>query len=157
MEKPKIFIGSDHGGFGMKEDIKGFLGELGYPVCDLGCHGTDAVDYPDFAFLVADAVREGRAAGAGCFGIMIDTIGVASAMVANKVPGIRAAPAFNAFAVRSSREHNDANVLTLGGGVLGAGLARSLVKTWLETPYGGGRHQRRVDKIGEVERRFAKG
>ena len=157
MEKPKIFIGSDHGGFGMKEDIKGFLGELGYPVCDLGCHSTEAVDYPDFAFLVADAVRQARAAGAGGFGIMIDTIGVASAMVANKVPGIRAAPAFNAFAVRSSREHNDANVLTLGGGVLGAGLARALVKTWLETPYGGGRHQRRVDKIGEVERRFVKG
>lgn len=156
MGKPKIFIGADHGGFALKEDLKAQLQELGHEVGDFGTQGAEAVDYPDFAFLVAQAVAGNRAAGGNAMGIMIDSIGQASAIVANKVPGIRAVTGYDNFAVVSSREHNDANVLCLGGQVLGPGLARHLVEVWLATPYQAGRHQRRLDKIDQMERRFSK-
>ena len=148
----KIVIGSDHGGFELKEDLKGFIKELGYEVVDYGCYSEEPVDYPDIAFLVAETV----ATNENYFGIMIDSIGIASAMTANKVPNIRAAVCWNAFTANSSREHNDANVLTLGGRVLGKALAREIVKVWLETDYAGGRHTRRVNKIMEIENRFLK-
>ena len=155
--KPRVFLGADHGGFELKEQLKTWLAGRGHEVGDFGTHSTEAVDFPDLALLVAQAVVGNRNAGGDAMGIMIDSIGQASAMACNKVPGIRAVPGYDAFAVRSSREHNDANVLCLGGQVLGVGLAKSLIEAWLETPYAGGRHKARVDKITTIERRFAKG
>lgn len=148
--KEAIALGSDHGGFQLKEQLKPFLESLGYKVIDLGAYSEEACDYPDYAYAVARAVSLGEVAK----GIMIDAIGVASAMVANKIPGIRAACCHNEFSAKSSREHNNANVLTLGGRILGSELAKSIVKVWLETDFGGGRHQKRVDKISDIERRF---
>ena len=153
-EIPQVFLAADHGGFRLKEHLKQHLLKAGTPVSDFGTQGTEAVDYPDFALLVARAVIGNRAAGGFAVGIVIDAIGQGSAMVCNKVPGIRAVAGFDAFAVHSSREHNDANVLCLGGQVLGEGLARHLVDVWLSTPYAGGRHQTRLDKLKAVEDRF---
>ncbi len=147
-----VAIGADHGGFALKEDLKKYLPELGYAVLDCGTHSTEAVDYPDFAYAVARLVAEGRAAR----GIMIDGAGIGSCMAANKVPGVRAAMCYDVSTAVNSREHNDANVLTLGGGLIGANLARQIVKTWLSTDFGGGRHARRVDKIMAIEKRYLK-
>lgn len=147
-----VAIGSDHGGFQLKEQLKPFLESLGYKVVDLGTYSEDACDYPEFAYAVARIVSIGDAAK----GIMIDSVGSASAIVANKLPGIRAVCCSNEFSARSSREHNDANVLTLGGKVHGIELARAIVKVWLETSFAGGRHQKRVDKISDIEKRFLK-
>ncbi len=148
-----IAIGSDHGGYKIKEILKKHLIESGYSVADVGTDSEEACDYPDFAFAVARMVESGQAVR----GIMIDGVGVASAIVANKVPGIRAVPCYDEFVARSSREHNNANVLTLGGRVVGSELAKSIVKVWLETPFGGGRHEGRVNKISDVEQRYSKG
>ncbi len=147
-----VALGADHGGYALKEELKAYLGELGYQVVDCGTHSTAAVDYPDFAYAVARLVAEGRA----WRGIVVDGAGIGSCMAANKVPGVRAAMCYDQATAVNSREHNDANVLTLGGGLLGPNLARQIVKTWLETDFGGGRHARRVDKIMEIERRFAR-
>ncbi len=146
-----VAIGSDHGGFRLKETLKQYVVDLGYSVADVGTNSEEACDYPDFAYAVATLVASGRAAR----GIMVDGVGVASAIVANKVPGVRAVPCFDEFVAKSSREHNDANVLTLGGRVVGNELAKSIVKIWLETWFGGGRHQSRVQKIADIEKRFA--
>ena len=151
-----IFLGADHGGYELKETLGAHLVAAGHDVRDFGAHSTEPVDYPDLALLVAQAVRGNRDAGGSAVGIVIDGIGQASAIVCNKLPGIRAVAGYEPFAVRSSREHNDANVLCLGGQVLGPGLAKSLVELWLATPFGGSRHQARVDKISAVERRFMK-
>lgn len=145
-----VALGADHGGYALKEELKAYLGELGYQVVDCGTHGTAPVDYPDFAYAVAQLVAEGRA----WRGIVVDGAGIGSCMAANKVPGVRAAMCYDQATAVNSREHNDANVLTLGGGLLGPNLARQIVKTWLETDFGGGRHARRVDKIMAIERRF---
>ena len=145
-----VALGCDHGGFAMKEDLKAYLGELAYEVTDCGTNSTAAVDYPDLAYAVARLVSEGRA----WRGIMVDGAGIGSCMAANKVPGVRAAMCYDHASAVNSREHNDANVLTLGGMLLGPGLARQVVKVWLETEFGGGRHARRVDKIMQIERRF---
>lgn len=145
-----IALGSDHGGFRLKEALKRYVVELGYSVADVGTTSEEACDYPDFAYAVATMVASGQASK----GIMIDGVGVASAIVANKVPGVRAVPCFDEFVAKSSREHNDANVLTLGGRVVGSELAKSIVRIWLETWFGGGRHQSRVQKITDIERRF---
>jgi ribose 5-phosphate isomerase B len=145
--KPLVLIGADHGGVVFKGQIKACLDKQGYSVRDLGAHGPDPVDYPDIAFLVARGVAEARAGGQETFGIMIDGVGVASSMVCNRVPGIRSAPCWNEFSARSAREHNDAQVMTLGGRLIGDALACKLVETFLTTPFGGGRHQLRVDKI----------
>ncbi len=145
-----VALGCDHGGYAMKEDLKGYLAELGYEVVDCGTNSTAAVDYPDLAYAVARLVAEGRA----WRGIVVDGAGIGSCMAANKVPGIRAAMCYDHASAVNSREHNDANVLTLGGMLLGPGLARQVVKVWLETEFGGGRHARRVDKIMQIERRF---
>lgn len=145
-----VALGGDHGGFILKQVLSKLLLELGYTVADVGTHSEEACDYPDFAYAVARLVASGQASK----GIMIDGVGVASAIVANKVPGIRAVSCANEFTARSSREHNDANVLTLGGRVVGVEVAKSIVKVWLETWFGGGRHQDRVKKISEIESKF---
>ena len=145
-----VALGADHGGFRLKEELKAFLAEQGYEVTDCGTHGTDPVDYPDYAYAVARLVADGGA----WRGILIDGAGIGSCMAANKVPGIRAAMCHDHATAVNSREHNDANVLTLGGTLIGSSLARQIVKIWLETPFGGERHARRVGKIMEIERRF---
>jgi ribose 5-phosphate isomerase B len=147
-----VAIGADHGGYILKENIKGYLAELGFAVTDLGTNSAESVDYPDFAYAVARAVADGSA----WRGIMIDGAGIGSAMVANKVPGVRASLCYDVSSASNAREHNDANVLTLGGQLIGPNLARQIVKTWLSTAFGGGRHARRVEKIAAVESRYLK-
>lgn len=147
---PVIAIGSDHGGYPLKERLVFRLREAGHEVTDLGTDSGDAVDYPDFAHAVAAAVASGEAT----WGIVVDGAGIGSAMTANKVPGIRAALCYDISSARNSREHNHANVLTLGAGLIGDGLAWQIVETWLATPWAEGRHARRVDKISDYERRY---
>jgi ribose 5-phosphate isomerase B len=146
---PTVAMGSDHGGYALKESLKKVIEELGYKVVDLGTYNEEPCDYPDFAYAVARMVSLGQAGR----GIMIDSVGIASSMVANKVPGIRAACCHDDFTARSSREHNDANVLTLGGKVTGSELAKAIVRVWLETGFGGGRHLKRIEKIADIEKR----
>ena len=145
-----VALGADHGGFELKEDLKAYLKELGYRVQDVGTSSTQPVDYPDFALAVAQAVASGQA----WRGIMVDGAGIGSCMAANKVPGVRAAMCYDLATAKNSREHNDANVLTLGGRLIAKYLARQIVKTFLETPVGEERHQKRVQKIIDIERRF---
>jgi ribose 5-phosphate isomerase B len=145
-----VALGSDHGGYALKEELKVYLGELGYAVLDCGTHSTASVDYPDFAYAVARLVSEGRA----WRGIVVDGAGIGSCIAANKVPGVRAAMCYDHATAINSREHNNANVLSLGGLLLGRNLAQQIVKVWLETDFAGGRHARRVDKIMGIERRF---
>jgi ribose 5-phosphate isomerase B len=147
-----VAIGSDHGGFEMKAVLIDYLKELKCEVIDCGTNSKDAVDYPDFALSVAELVRQGKA----WRGIMIDGAGIGSCMVANKVPGVRAAMAYDYASASNSREHNNANYLTLGAGLIGLNQAKLIVKTWLATEYAGGRHQVRVDKIMQVEKKFLK-
>jgi ribose 5-phosphate isomerase B len=145
-----IALGADHGGFAMKETLKAYLQELGYAIKDCGTFGSESVDYPDFAYAVAKLVSEGQA----WRGIMIDGAGIGSCMAANKVPGVRASMCYDLSTAVNAREHNDANVLTLGGHLIAEGLAKKIVKTWLETKFAGGRHERRVNKIIGIEKRF---
>ncbi len=151
-ESKIVALGADHAGYRLKEALKGFVEELGYQVIDCGTNSPDAVDYPDFAYAVARLVAEGRA----WRGIIVDGAGIGSCMAANKVPGVRAALCYDQATAVNSREHNDANVLTLGAGLIGEHLARQIVKTWLETGFGGGRHARRVAKIVAIEKRYLK-
>jgi ribose 5-phosphate isomerase B len=151
-ENKRVAIGSDHGGFALKEKLKPYLHELNYEVRDFGCFSEKSVDYPDYARVVAESVSKGEALR----GIMIDGAGIGSCMVANKVPGIRAAMCYDLKSAVNSREHNNANVLTLGGLSLDSSLATEIVKVWLETPFGGDRHQRRVDKIMTTEKDYSK-
>ena len=146
-----VAIGADHGGFKMKEMIGFRLREHGYTVIDCGTDSDASVDYPDFAHAVARKV----AAGAATWGIVVDGAGIGSSMVANKVPGVRAALCYDISSARNSREHNHANVLTLGAGLIGDSLAWQIVETWLATPWGPSRHARRVEKINEIERRYS--
>jgi ribose 5-phosphate isomerase B len=148
-----IALGADHGGLDMKVQLYDFISGRGYEVNDLGTYAPDAVDYPDIAYAVAQLVASGRA----WRGIIVDGAGIGSCMAANKVPGIRAALCYDEATARNSREHNDANVLTLGGRMLEPHQARQIVHTWLTTDFGGGRHARRVDKIMDIERRYSKG
>ena len=147
-----VALGADHGGFKMKEMLKAHLTEAGFSVVDCGTHSVESVDYPDLAFAVAEKVSQGEA----CRGIMIDGAGIGSCMTANKVPGVRAAMCYDYATAVNSREHNNANVLTLGAGLLGDNLVRQIVDVWLITEFGGGRHGKRVDKIIDIEKRFLK-
>ncbi len=149
----KIAVGSDHGGVELKDFLRDALRSQGYTVVDLGTHGSGSVDYPDYAFKVADLVARGQVR----VGIIVDGVGIGSCMAANKLPGVRAAACYETFSARNSREHNAANVLCLGGRVIGSALAQDIVKNWLETPFGGGRHAKRVGKIVAIEQRFARG
>ena len=150
--KKVVAIGADHGGFELKEALKSELKTLGFEIADMGTNSKDAVDYPDFAHAVAQAVGIGKA----WRGIMIDGAGIGSCIVANKVPGVRAGMAYDYSSAVNSREHNDTNVLTLGAGLIGVNLAKQIVRTWLTTEFGGGRHQPRVDKIKSVEKKYLK-
>ena len=150
--KKVVAIGADHGGFELKGVLKTEISSLGFEVTDVGTNSKDAVDYPDFAHAVAQSVSTGKA----WRGIMIDGAGIGSCIVANKVPGVRAGMAYDISSANNSREHNDTNVLTLGAGLIGANLAKQIVKVWLTTEFGGDRHQKRVDKIKSVEKQYLK-
>jgi ribose 5-phosphate isomerase B len=152
--KPAIALGADHGGYGLKEALKKMLAATlpEYELIDCGTHSTDSVDYPEFAYAVAQLVGTGRA----WRGIIIDGAGIGSCMAANKVPGVLAAMCYDQATAVNSREHNNANVLTLGAGLIGNNLAQQIVQTWLTTEFGGDRHARRVDKIWAIEKRFNK-
>jgi ribose 5-phosphate isomerase B len=144
----RVAVGSDHGGYKAKELLKSYLGTLGYRVVDVGCHSQESVDYPDFAQAVARKV----AAGDCERGIMIDGAGIGSSMVCNKVRGIRAALCYDLKTVVNSREHNNANVLTLGGPLHTPDELCRMAKVWLETRFAGGRHWPRINKMMAVER-----
>ena len=145
-----IAIGADHGGFVLKQHLSERLKKEGYTVQDCGTHTPEAVDYPDYAHAVAARVGSGICA----WGIVVDGAGIGSCMVANKVPGVRAALCHDVSSAHNSREHNHANVLTLGARFIGEGLADEIVSTWLATPWGPGRHAARVGKIDEIEHRY---
>jgi ribose 5-phosphate isomerase B len=147
-----IAIGGDHGGFRMKEMLADHLRKQGRAVTDCGTSSAESVDYPDFAHTVARLVGDGACTS----GIIIDGAGIGSCMVANKVPGVRAALCYDISSARNSREHNHANVLTLGAGLIGDALARQIVDEWLATDWGPGRHADRVGKIMAVESMYAK-
>lgn len=142
-----VALGADHGGYELKESLKKTLAALGFDVVDCGTHSQDSVDYPDFAVAVAKAVASGRAQR----GVMIDGAGIGSSMAANKVKGVRAALCYNEKTVVNSREHNNANVMTLGAPFHSPAEAAALVKLWLQTEFAGGRHQKRVDKIDALD------
>jgi ribose 5-phosphate isomerase B len=145
-----IAVGADHGGFKMKEELKTLLGELGHRVQDFGTNSEEAVDYPDFAHAVARAVSEGTSD----LGVIVDGAGVGSAMTANKVPGVRAAAAYSVAVARNSREHNGANVLTLGSNTISNAEMREIVRAWLGSELTEDRHRKRVAKIDAVERQY---
>lgn len=147
-----VAIGSDHGGFEMKSELQKAITELGRQVLDVGTHSRESCDYPDFAYAVARAVTTGEAT----LGIMIDGAGPGSAIACNKVPGIRAACVHDEFTAWNARAHNDANVITLGSRGIGIEVAKRLVRVFLETQFEGGRHAKRVEKLGEIERRFVR-
>ncbi len=149
----RIAIGADHGGYPLKERIGFYLREQGFEVTDCGTNTPESVDYPDFAHAVARLV----AAGTCSEGIIVDGAGIGSAMVANKVPGVRAALCYDISSAQNSREHNHANVLTLGAGLIGNALALQIVEAWLATDWGPGRHARRVDMITDMEKQYLKG
>src|ERR1051326_1756471 len=148
-----VAIGADHGGYPMKEELKTLLAELGHHVRDFGTDSESAVDYPDFAHAVARAVAEGSAD----VGIMIDGAGVGSAITANKVPGIRAAACYSVEVARNSREHNGANVLTLGSKTITMAEMREIVRAWLSTDITEDRHRKRVGKIKAIEKQYQRG
>ena len=147
-----VAIGCDHGGFQTKEDLKAYLSGLKLTVRDLGTNSTDAVDYPDYAHAVASAVGNNQVD----IGIVIDGAGIGSAMTANKVPGVRAAACYSTALARNSREHNGANVLTLGAGQNSPEQIREIVNAFITTEIGEERHKKRVAKISEVERKYSK-
>ncbi|KWX08175.1 ribose 5-phosphate isomerase B [Hydrogenibacillus schlegelii] len=145
----RIALGADHGGFRLKEIVKAYVQSLGHEVIDVGTTSEAAVDYPDYAFPVAEMVARGEVDR----GILLCGTGIGMAIAANKVPGVRAALVHDLFSARATRAHNDANVLTMGGRLLGPDLAKEIVRVWLETPFEGGRHARRIEKIAAREAR----
>lgn len=148
----RIAVGGDHAGYRLKQEVVSWLGELGHEALDMGTVSSGPVDYPDFA----ERVCEDVAGGQSDLGILVCGTGLGMAIAANKVPGIRAVTCTDAFSARCSREHNDANVLCLGERVTGSGVARDVVESWLSASFQGGRHQRRVDKISEMERKYTR-
>jgi ribose 5-phosphate isomerase B len=145
----RVGLACDHGGFGLKEELKTFLKSMEVDPVDLGCFDENSVDYPDFGIRVAEKVSRAELEK----GILVCGTGIGMSIVANKFPGVRAALVHELYSARCSREHNDANILVLGGRVVGPGLAREIVKMWLETPFSGGRHQRRLEEIAALERK----
>ncbi len=144
----KIAIGSDHGGFKLKEEIKKLLSGEAVEFKDFGTYSEDAVDYPDISYAVANAIQKGEFDR----GILICGTGIGIGIAANKLPGIRAALCHDTFSARASREHNNANILTMGERIIGPGLARDIVKVWLTAEFAGGRHLKRVEKICQIEK-----
>lgn len=147
----KIMIGSDHGGYPLKEDLKAYLSRKGYPVVDAGTFSEESCDYTDYAFAVAKGVSERKCRR----GILICKSGIGNSIAANKLPGVRAALCYNLTCTRLSREHNDSNILVLGAAFTPAALAKRMVDTWLKTEFAGGRHTRRLNKIRKIERYVA--
>jgi ribose 5-phosphate isomerase B len=147
----RLTIGADHAGYRLKEDLKGFLKELGHEVEDLGTHSEEPADYPPICAAVARAVRDGRAER----GIVLGGSGQGEQISANKVRGVRAALCNDLYTARMSRQHNDANVLSIGSRIVAPDLAREIVEVWLATAFEGGRHERRVEQIEEIEREEA--
>ena len=147
-----LCIGSDHGGYALKGELTDFLKDQDWKVIDVGTDSSRSCDYPDFAYAVASMVADGRAK----LGIMIDGAGIGSSIVCNKVPGIRAACAYNEFTAWNARAHNDANVLTLGSRTLGVEVVKRITSTFLATSYEGGRHELRVAKMTDIETKFSK-
>lgn len=147
-----VAIGSDHGGFRLKEALKPLLESLGLANRDVGVNEEKPADYPDIAHMVAKLVASGTAAR----GVIIDGAGIGSCMAANKVPGIRAALCYDKASAKNGREHNDSNVLTLGARLLTQTQAEDVLRTWLETPFAGGRHQARVQKIMDIEQQYGR-
>ena len=150
--KMKVALGSDHAGFELKEDLRSFLAERQVEVLDLGAFGEAPVDYPDVAIKVAGKVSRGEVER----GLLICGTGIGMSIVANRFAGVRAALCHDPYTARISREHNDANLLALGGRLIGKGLAREILKVWLETEFQGGRHQKRLDKITGLEEKAGK-
>ncbi|MDF2545644.1 ribose 5-phosphate isomerase B [Anaerosolibacter sp.] len=146
----KIALGSDHGGFKLKEEIKKYLEERGIAYQDFGTNSSESVDYPAFGMKVAEAVVEGACER----GILCCGTGIGISISANKVPGIRCAVVTDTFSAQMSREHNNANILALGERVVGVGLALKIVEVWLETEFAGGRHENRVNQIGDIEAKY---
>jgi ribose 5-phosphate isomerase B len=147
-----IAIGADHGGFSLKEALKPLIESLGFQARDVGVYEEKPADYPDLALKVAELV----AGGAATRGVAIDGAGIGSSMAANKVPGVRAALCYDKASAKNSREHNDSNVLTLGARLLTQTQAEDVLRTWIATPFGGGRHQARVQKITDIEQKYSK-
>ncbi len=143
----KIAIGSDHAGFKLKEEIKRFLEEKGIEVVDFGTNSEERVDYPDYAIPLAESVAKGEET----FGILICGTGIGMSIAANKVKGIRASLVSDVYSAHSAREHNNANILCMGGRVLGTELAKEITNAWLNAEFLGGRHERRINKIAEYE------
>ena len=143
----KIALASDHGGFDLKESVIAHLLNTGWEVDDLGPHTGDSVDYPDYGIKLAEAVAEKKVER----GIVICGTGIGMSIVVNRYPGIRGTLCSDVFTAKLCREHNDSNILIMGGRVIGKGLAAEIVNTWLNTPFEGGRHQRRLDKINQID------
>ncbi len=148
----KIALACDHGGLNLKNAVKKYLEENGYEYEDFGTNTTDSCDYPDYALPAAEAVASGKCDK----GILVCSTGIGVSMVANKVPGVRCAHCHDAYCAKFTRLHNDANVLAMGEKVVGIGYALQIVETFLTTEFEGGRHQRRVDKITAVEKKYGK-
>ncbi len=149
----KLALASDHGGYGLKEAVKAWLQEWGHQVVDMGTHSEESVDYPDYISRAAAAVSRGEVERA----VVLCGTGIGASIVANKYPGVRATLCHDIYTARMSRLHNDSNVLAMGGRVLGLDLAREMLKAWLETPFEGGRHQRRLKKLADIESRILEG
>lgn len=147
-----IVIGGDHTGYETKIIVKKFLQDLGFDVKDIGTFSKESCDYPDFAREASKLVALKKAE----YAVLLDATGIPSAITANKIPGIRAATCYNEFSARSAREHNNANVLVMGAKTLGEEIIKSIIKVFFSTKFGGGRHQRRLDKISEIEKSFFK-
>ena len=152
MSKMKIAVASDHGGFKLKSKIKEYLQSTGYEICDFGTDSEDSCDYPDFALPAAEAVSSGKCER----GIIVCTTGIGVSMVANKVPGVRGALCHDEYGAELTRRHNDANVLAMGERAVEEGKALKIVEIFLKTEFEGGRHQRRVDKISAIEKKYGK-
>ena len=148
----KIAIACDHGGLNLKNEIKKYLAENGYEVKDFGTDSTASCDYPDYALPAAEAVASGECER----GIVVCSTGIGVSIVANKVPGVRCAHCHDSYCAEFTRLHNNSNMLALGEKVVGAGYALKIVDTFLKTEFEGGRHQRRVDKITEIEKKYCK-
>ncbi|KEO83352.1 ribose 5-phosphate isomerase B [Tumebacillus flagellatus] len=146
----KIAIAADHGGFSLKESVKKKLDAMGLEFHDFGTYSEESVDYPDYGIKVAEAVANGEFDR----GILVCGTGLGMSIVANKVPGIRCALLHDTFSAKATREHNDTNVMAMGARVIGPGLADDIVELWLTTDYSGGRHQKRLDKIADIEKRY---
>ncbi len=143
----RIGLACDHGGFELKEELKAFLKSVHVEPVDMGTFTEDSVDYPDFGILVAEKVSNGELER----GILICGTGIGMSIIANKFPGVRAALVNDLYSSRCSREHNDSNILVMGGRIVGRDLAKEIVKVWLETPFAGGRHKRRLEKVEALE------